>query len=404
MAFIIDIANDAVFVHESPMMPESGTSRADFPGRSTEDPQQSVRAILDLLGGTRLYIGHDYPDDDAGPTYMATVAEHRMRTPLRQGRDVPGGIHRHARSVRCDPASAAAHAGRAAGHYPWRSGGLHRRLGAGVRRLGRLSDHSSRRTLMAAGAPGAVVLAVVGGVGLALGGLGGAIGPAAAIFAAQIAYEGVRVGHKLHLTDMAEDAFRARYTALSNTLVGAALLAGGLFGSRRTGSDHRSCLDRRHRGAGCAPRRGRGGAGRLLQTSSRMRFGAAAKMAGSTPAGGLVGQRTGAAHSLWPETLGRTHPVPVRRPPRDGDQRRPERDQAGSSHHGGGIDTRSSPARTTGHSQDAMGRTRLAHWHMQAERRDRVLQKPTSPPRSAEILDQHMQSDIDGLMPWKFGK
>lgn len=29
---------------------------------------------------------------------------------------------------------------------------------------------------------------------------------------------------------MAEDAFRARYTALSNTLIGAALMVGGLFG------------------------------------------------------------------------------------------------------------------------------------------------------------------------------
>ncbi|MEI4261466.1 MFS transporter [Roseovarius sp. D0-M9] len=95
---------------------------------------------------------------------------------------------------------------------------------------GRLSDHSSRQTLMLAGALGAVVFAVVGGLGIALGGLGGAFGAAAAIFAAQIAYEGVRAGRKLHLTDMAEDAFRARYTALSNTLIGIALLAGGLFG------------------------------------------------------------------------------------------------------------------------------------------------------------------------------
>ena len=95
---------------------------------------------------------------------------------------------------------------------------------------GRLSDHSSRQTLMAAGAFGATVLAVVGAVGLGFGGLGGSLGAAAAIFAAQIAYEGVRAGRKLHLTDMAEDAFRARYTALSNTLIGLALLAGGLFG------------------------------------------------------------------------------------------------------------------------------------------------------------------------------
>ncbi len=95
---------------------------------------------------------------------------------------------------------------------------------------GRLSDRSSRQTLMAAGALGAVIFAVVGGIGLAYGGLGGALGAAAAIFAAQIAYEGVRAGRKLHLTDMAEDGFRARYTALSNTLIGLALLAGGLFG------------------------------------------------------------------------------------------------------------------------------------------------------------------------------
>jgi hypothetical protein len=95
---------------------------------------------------------------------------------------------------------------------------------------GRLSDRSSRQTLMAAGALGAAVFAVVGALGLAFGGLGGALGAAAAIFASQIAYEGVRAGRKLHLTDMAEDAFRARYTALSNTLIGAALLAGGLFG------------------------------------------------------------------------------------------------------------------------------------------------------------------------------
>ncbi|MFU8863801.1 MAG: MFS transporter [Rhodobacterales bacterium] len=95
---------------------------------------------------------------------------------------------------------------------------------------GRLSDRSSRKTLMAAGVLSALALTVTGAVGLTLGGLGGAWGAGLAIFAAQIAYEGVRAGRKLHLTDMAEDDFRARYTALSNTLIGFALLAGGLFG------------------------------------------------------------------------------------------------------------------------------------------------------------------------------
>jgi hypothetical protein len=95
---------------------------------------------------------------------------------------------------------------------------------------GRLSDHSSRQTLMLAGSLASVALLVTGLAGWAFGGLGGAWGAGLAIFAAQIAYEGVRAGRKLHLTDMAEDDFRARYTALSNTLIGLALMAGGLFG------------------------------------------------------------------------------------------------------------------------------------------------------------------------------
>jgi len=95
---------------------------------------------------------------------------------------------------------------------------------------GRLSDRSSRQTLVIAGGLAALVLLLIGLAGLLLGGLGGAWGAGLAIFAAQIAYEGVRQGRKLHLTDMAEDDFRARYTALSNTLIGAALMAGGLFG------------------------------------------------------------------------------------------------------------------------------------------------------------------------------
>ncbi len=77
---------------------------------------------------------------------------------------------------------------------------------------------------------GAGAFAAIGATGVATGGVGGPLGAAAAIFAAQTAYEGVRAGRKLHLTDMAEDAFRARYTALSNTLIGLALIAGGLFG------------------------------------------------------------------------------------------------------------------------------------------------------------------------------
>ena len=95
---------------------------------------------------------------------------------------------------------------------------------------GRLSDRSSRRTLMAAGALGAVALGAAAAMGLATGSLGGVGGSVLAMFAAQIAYEGARTGRKIHLTDMASHEERARYTALSNSLIGVVLLAGGVFG------------------------------------------------------------------------------------------------------------------------------------------------------------------------------
>ena len=95
---------------------------------------------------------------------------------------------------------------------------------------GRLSDRSSRQTLTASAALGAVVLGSAAATGIATGGLGGVAGSALAIFAAQIAYEGVRTGRKIHLTDMASDAERARYTAVSNSLIGVVLLVGSLFG------------------------------------------------------------------------------------------------------------------------------------------------------------------------------
>ncbi len=79
LASITYVAGDAAFVHDTLMMPESGTSRADFPGGDAEQLWDSIRAILDLPPETRLYVGHDYPADGKAPEYMATVADHRLR-------------------------------------------------------------------------------------------------------------------------------------------------------------------------------------------------------------------------------------------------------------------------------------------------------------------------------------
>lgn len=95
---------------------------------------------------------------------------------------------------------------------------------------GRLSDRSSRLTLTAAAALAALALGGASAAGFVFGGLGGLAGAVAALFVAQLAYEGVRSGRKIHLTDMTSDDERARYVALSNSAIGVVLLLGGGLG------------------------------------------------------------------------------------------------------------------------------------------------------------------------------
>lgn len=95
---------------------------------------------------------------------------------------------------------------------------------------GRLSDRSSRLVMAIAAALSACVFLAAALMSGRFGDFGGALGGAAVIFVAQLAYEGVRAARKLHVVDMAGDADRARFVAISNTAIGAVLALGGLFG------------------------------------------------------------------------------------------------------------------------------------------------------------------------------
>jgi glyoxylase-like metal-dependent hydrolase (beta-lactamase superfamily II) len=76
LASITYLAGNAAFVHDTLMMPDSGSSRADFPGGSSAELYNSISAILALPEDTRVFVGHDYaPDRDAA--CEASVAEHR---------------------------------------------------------------------------------------------------------------------------------------------------------------------------------------------------------------------------------------------------------------------------------------------------------------------------------------
>ncbi|WP_304620158.1 MBL fold metallo-hydrolase [Paracoccus sediminilitoris] len=72
------VCGDAAFTHDTLMQPDVGTSRADFPGGTTEELWDSIQAILALPGDTRLFVGHDYGSDTRNePEWEATVAQHR---------------------------------------------------------------------------------------------------------------------------------------------------------------------------------------------------------------------------------------------------------------------------------------------------------------------------------------
>jgi glyoxylase-like metal-dependent hydrolase (beta-lactamase superfamily II) len=78
MASITYVAGDAAFVHDTLMMPDSGSSRADFPGGDSGQLYNSISAILALPQETRIFVGHDYAPDRPAAC-EATVAEHRAK-------------------------------------------------------------------------------------------------------------------------------------------------------------------------------------------------------------------------------------------------------------------------------------------------------------------------------------
>lgn len=96
---------------------------------------------------------------------------------------------------------------------------------------GRLADRSSRQVLFLAALGGALATGAAAFVGLLAPTMAkGAFVMPALLFLLMIAYQGVRLGRSTHIVDMADEDRRASYTALSNTIIGLLLLAGGVFG------------------------------------------------------------------------------------------------------------------------------------------------------------------------------
>jgi glyoxylase-like metal-dependent hydrolase (beta-lactamase superfamily II) len=73
------VGEDAAFVHDTLMYPDSGTSRADFPGGDAAILYRSIQRILALPDATRLFVGHDYCREGRAAQWEATVAEQKRR-------------------------------------------------------------------------------------------------------------------------------------------------------------------------------------------------------------------------------------------------------------------------------------------------------------------------------------
>jgi glyoxylase-like metal-dependent hydrolase (beta-lactamase superfamily II) len=77
LASITYVVGDAVFVHDTLFMPDSGTARADFPGGSAGRLWRSIREIVALPDATRIFVGHDYQPCGREPCWESTVAEQK---------------------------------------------------------------------------------------------------------------------------------------------------------------------------------------------------------------------------------------------------------------------------------------------------------------------------------------
>jgi glyoxylase-like metal-dependent hydrolase (beta-lactamase superfamily II) len=71
------VIGDAAFVGDTLFMPDGGSARADFPGGDARVLFRSIRRVLALPPGTRLFMCHDYGPNGREFRWETTVAEQR---------------------------------------------------------------------------------------------------------------------------------------------------------------------------------------------------------------------------------------------------------------------------------------------------------------------------------------
>lgn len=82
------VIGDATFVHDTLLMPDFGTVRADFPGCDARAFHRCLECILELPDASRLLLtGHDVMPGGREPRWQPRVAEQRAGNSYLQGMD-----------------------------------------------------------------------------------------------------------------------------------------------------------------------------------------------------------------------------------------------------------------------------------------------------------------------------
>jgi len=78
-ACMTHVIGDCVFVGDTVFMPDSGTSRADFPGADASILYHSIQKIFTLPDETRVFVCHDYQPNGRELEFETTIKEQKSR-------------------------------------------------------------------------------------------------------------------------------------------------------------------------------------------------------------------------------------------------------------------------------------------------------------------------------------
>jgi glyoxylase-like metal-dependent hydrolase (beta-lactamase superfamily II) len=76
------LIGDAIFVGDTIFAPQMGTARTDFPGASAKILYQSIQKILALPSETKIFIGHDYPEEGKEPQFCCSIDDQKKNNIL----------------------------------------------------------------------------------------------------------------------------------------------------------------------------------------------------------------------------------------------------------------------------------------------------------------------------------